>query len=254
MDYKIRERDYLTYLLDKSKLVLNKEMIEYLDSIINLEFSVVKDGIISDEQRNIISILDVYRESARYNIYQRAITLLKNKDNDLQIDVIEKTKSILNIYKNHLVCRQNIFEYNYGPYDFNDTTKNFIGQITLYNAFYDKEYCEEKMMILLNDYDSLMREKDLINKYSHLNLSCNTCLTREDDLGFINKRIKDIEKDFNKIDKGLTDDDKKILELANDCYNLIMEDYGLSKEDLNNKILVKKIPGLSIKANNESIL
>ena len=73
---RVRTKEELIELLKGYRGILNKEMVEYLESIINLEFSVIKPNI-TDEDRLPLSELDIYREAATYNIYERALSLFK---------------------------------------------------------------------------------------------------------------------------------------------------------------------------------
>ena len=63
-------------LFESYKGILSKEMIEYLDSLIELEFSVIKDYIALDN-REILTELSIYRYASIYNIYNREKTLFR---------------------------------------------------------------------------------------------------------------------------------------------------------------------------------
>lgn len=72
MNNKVMKKDEIISLLNDTKVILKNEMIDYLESIINLEFSVVSDKI-TDEERRALSELQVYRSSLIYNIYNRDV-------------------------------------------------------------------------------------------------------------------------------------------------------------------------------------
>ena len=72
MNNKVMQKEEIIGLLNDSKLILKNNIIDYLESIINLEFSVVKDNI-SDEERKALSELQVYRSALIYNIYKRDV-------------------------------------------------------------------------------------------------------------------------------------------------------------------------------------
>ena len=72
MNNKIMKKEEVLELLKSARIILNNEMISYLESIINLEFSVVKD-VISTDERKALTELQVYRSSLIYNIYNRDV-------------------------------------------------------------------------------------------------------------------------------------------------------------------------------------
>lgn len=74
---KINKKEELIELLKKYKRILSDPILEYLDSLIELEFSVIREYI-SDDERKSLSELDIYRRIAIYNIYNRALKLFKD--------------------------------------------------------------------------------------------------------------------------------------------------------------------------------
>lgn len=57
----------LMQMLKKGKIVLNSEMYDYLEGVINLDYSVVKE-LITNEQRDALNDLQLYRSALIYNI------------------------------------------------------------------------------------------------------------------------------------------------------------------------------------------
>ena len=70
----IKSKEELTKELKSYKGDLTKELINYLNSLINLEFSVVKNHI-SEEERKRLSDITLYREIAAYNIERMALNV-----------------------------------------------------------------------------------------------------------------------------------------------------------------------------------
>ncbi len=68
----------LLKLLETYKGVLNKTMIDYLNSLINLEFSVVRNYI-SETDRKVLAELNIYKQIATYNICKRIKNYLLTK-------------------------------------------------------------------------------------------------------------------------------------------------------------------------------
>ena len=73
-------KEDLLKLLKAYRGILNKNMIDYLTSLINLEFSVVRDYI-SETDRKALADLEVYKKIAIYNIFKRKVSKNDNKKN-----------------------------------------------------------------------------------------------------------------------------------------------------------------------------
>lgn len=78
MNNRLMKKEALVDMLNGARVVLKPEVIDYLESIINLEFSVVKDNI-SDDARRVLTELQVYRSALIYNIYKRDIEYFDNE-------------------------------------------------------------------------------------------------------------------------------------------------------------------------------
>ena len=81
---KINTREELIELLKGYKGILADSMINYLNSLIDLEFSVIRDYI-SDNDRVALSELEVYKRIAMYNIYNRSLNIFKQNESELEI-------------------------------------------------------------------------------------------------------------------------------------------------------------------------
>ena len=109
-------KEELKLLLERYKEILSKEIIEYLDSLIELEFSVIKDNT-TIKNKEIITELSIYHYSSIYNIYNRSIKLIK--ENNLPIDnrfdkPIDVRENSLNLsFVTRSKKRINVFEYDY---------------------------------------------------------------------------------------------------------------------------------------------
>ena len=116
---KLLKKEEIINMLNDTKPILKNEIIEYLESIINLEFSVVKDNI-SDEERKPLTELQIYRSALIYNINKRNTIFFNNEykknginffnfsinSNDvpyikLLLDISETDKEKLEIIKNY---------------------------------------------------------------------------------------------------------------------------------------------------------
>ena len=79
MSYKkISSKEELKESLDRYKRILNPRVIDYLNQLVELEFSAVKD-IVDIEDREMLQNLDLYKNVVAYNIYNRTLELLSNE-------------------------------------------------------------------------------------------------------------------------------------------------------------------------------
>ena len=81
---KVNTKKELTELLKKYEGILSASMIDYLNSLIGLEFSVVRAHI-SDSDRLALSDLDIYNRIAIYNVYNRALNIFKQDIPELRV-------------------------------------------------------------------------------------------------------------------------------------------------------------------------
>lgn len=81
---KIKSKEELLEMLKRYKRILNHSMEEYLNSLIELEFSVVKDYI-DIRDRMCLAELEIYQDAAIYNIYKRALDLFNKVELPLKI-------------------------------------------------------------------------------------------------------------------------------------------------------------------------
>ena len=215
-------KEELKLLLESHKGILSKEIIEYLNSLIELEFSVIKDNI-DLNNREILTELSIYRYVSIYNIYNRSIKLIKAQK--LPIDInrfdnpIDVCEDSLNLsFVTRSKKRINVFEYDY-------------------------------------NYHSPYKNKIIIEEYL---MRCPLTIENKLEIGLLEKRfteldsIKELTKEKRKEieitnyvakiildDMGLTEDD-----FIEDTYDL----FNFSKEFTNlEETRVKKLTNLEIK-------
>ncbi len=267
---KINTKKELFELLKKYKGILTDSMISYLNSLINLEFSVIKDYI-GDNDRVALSELEVYKRIAIYNIYNRALKIIKNNAAELSIfsnkDIIEGLNVYSSLGKNRNCI---LFNFNYHNDPMNLRTKipsgyktMKIGNISLFQTIESKEQMEAELMRVMSELERLYDEK---NPY-HSRL--NTIGGPAQLWAFEHTRkIEEYEEKFNLLSskKELTDEDKKEIEITKKFHQLLLEDYGLTNKDFeeensqqfldfdrentkSHKTLIRKMPNINIKNN-----
>ncbi len=252
---KLLNKAELSALLNENQKILNKETIDYLNSILNLEFSVVKDGMIDNNARELLSDLEVYRKIAKFNIYNRAINLIRLKFETIDGCLYTKPE----IYQDELCidhCSYGpIFAFDYG------TKEKSIGEVVIYDTIFDEKFHEEELERYMEKIYRLMVEKDILLGKREYDDECRQLyidprLCDNLDTEQRNKKISDISASISKLENyfnildnfKLSDKQKKQIETANAFYEVIAEDYGIEKQNTcSGKSLVKKMPGLKIK-------
>lgn len=252
----VKVKEELKESIKNYKGILTAPMIEYLESLINLDFSVIKDSI-SDHERNALSELGIYKRIAIYNIYNRALSIIQQTD--IQIDNYDNNtkQEELNIKLDLGDQTTNLFKFyyidgnkQYGisvPVGYKTLT---IGSVSLYQTLENKELRKRALEELKEELETLNAAK---NPYPY---SSNAAAAWGWKFSKLNE-IKYYEDKFKEIDSGnnLTSNDKEAIEITKYIHNSLLEDYGFTEEsfvfshsynyDLE-KTLVKELPKLSI--------
>lgn len=259
---KISSKEELKESLNRYKRILNPRVIDYLNQLVELEFSAVKD-IIDIEDREILQNLDLYKNVVAYNIYNRTLELLSNEQ-ELKIFDNKDRVSGLMAYKDIGNNTIRILDYNYEN-----------GALKLFQTVDDKKVRDEQLELVMTKLEQLY---DKENPYS--------CSVTELKQPYNKKTLKrlggpgakwnfdrsrevsEYEELFTRLDskKKITDYEKKKISITKKYHDLLFEEYGLTDEDftiskqapstvdnISNKTLVKKLPGLRIENNIEYI-
>lgn len=259
---KISSKEELKESLNRYKRILNPRVIDYLNQLVELEFSAVKD-IIDIEDREILQNLDLYKNVVAYNIYNRTLELLSNEQ-ELKIFDNKDRVSGLMAYKDIGNNTIRILDYKYDN-----------GILKLFQTVDDKKVRKEQLELVMTKLEQLYNKE---NPYS--------CSVTELKQPYNKKTLKrlggpgakwnfdhsrevsEYEKLFTRLDskKKITDYEKKKISITKKYHDLLFEEYGLTDDDfiiskqapstvdnISNKTLVKKLPGLKIENNIEYI-
>lgn len=244
-------------------------MIDYLNSLIELEFSVVRDYI-KNTDRIALAELEIYRKIAIYNICNRALHIF-NKEKDLIISGNNDGFEGLTVYANTENNKITLFDFNYRK---NDMGLNYtvpdgykqvkIGTISLFQTLESESIREAELNLVMSKLERLYDEK---NPYIH-SRKPKAFGGPSSIWEFKHKQeIIEYEKRFAELDskKSLTDDEKKEIEITKKYHDILFEDYDLSRKSFSdahnkpfsssnretnlNKTLIKRMPNLTITDN-----
>lgn len=224
-------------LFESYKGILSKEMIEYLDSLIELEFSVIKDYIALDN-REILTELSIFRYASIYNIYNRTIKLIKEnklpleinkfdkpidvRENSLNLSFVTKSKKRINVfeydYNYHSPYRNKIPEYYYN---------RSLGGITIYQTLESKERIKKEINLILGRLEKLYDKDIPIRTLIEEELiGYNTPFENKVKIGLLEKRFTELDSK-----KDLTEEEKDEIKVTNYASEIILDDMGLKEED-----------------------
>ena len=253
---KVNTKEELKELLDKYSGILNPQVLEYLKSLVNLKFSVIKDEI-SEKDRLALSDLELYKRIAIYNIYKRASQLFRPYKSELKIEGNRNGLEGLRVYApigEKQVC---LFDFDYAENAFN---KAAIGTISLYKTVKDRTTLEEAINQLMVKLANLRRTE---NPYKDRPKAFDGPASR-----WAYSHSEEIRNNENRLrflesKRELSEEDKIEIEATQKFYEMMMEDYGYKGEEfiadshptqlfytddklLPHKARVKQLPNLKV--------
>ena len=255
--HKVDSQEKLKGWLEQYRDVLSREMYDYLNSLINLEFSIVNNNYIDEKDRKLLSELSIYERITMYNIYHRALVIFNNSNRRLQIWDNDDSFEGVGVVSGKKDYRD-IFEYNYDR----DRTYSVppCGEVIISQYIFDKDKKEQE----------IERLKERL-KHTGVGSLGPTVDAEGNDLYGPNSmqianyeaRVKGIKEEIARIEKSmkLSAKEKRIIEISKEFHDLVLEDYGLTPEDfeiqetdskIHERSIVKR-PKLIIKRDVENI-
>lgn len=157
--YKIRTKEQMLQLLKKYEEIFTKEILEYFCDLINLQYSVIQD-VISKETRNTLSEFNIYKEIAKFNIYNKTIKLLKSK----KFQIISNEDGLNGVVVVSEINNKpvKLFKFIYGVENFDSIYS--IGNITLHQTLEDENLRFEELKKVIKELEKLEEEKNPYNK------------------------------------------------------------------------------------------
>lgn len=265
---RIKTKEELLESLKEYRGILTEPMLNYLNSLIELEFSVIREYI-SDSDRKALAELEVYKKIAIYNIYNRVQNLF-NQQNDKFIlsgnnDVLERLSVSTKLSDRSV----ELFDFDYkeihsSGWNTPKVPSGFktlnIGDVSLFQTFESKELREAELDRVMRILERLYDQR---NPYpSRPGIVGGPGTTWEFNHA---RKIQEYEERFKQLDskKELSDEDKREIEITRQIHDLLLKDFGLTSEsfvDESNhpfanfgkektelkKTLIKRMPNLTI--------
>lgn len=231
--WEICELTILKRELEKYKSVLSREVYEYFNSLLNLDLSVV-DNSISEDERILISFLPFYKSVVKYNIYNKAISLLS--ENSIKLQKV-------NDYREQKVILTSDMKLRNSPRMINvlnlsiDRNNDLV--LEIFNSLSDPKTREQEIDRINGEIKSINKRIDEISSEIRRGLFDDSMVWN---LGFHNydtsKRddgdyLERYERALKKINSlgDLTKNDIEEINTAGRIYELIMSSFGLDEDD-----------------------
>lgn len=219
----ISTKEELEKRLDVYKGILAPEAREYLDSLVNLEFSVLRNDIISEQDRYALSQLDIYKSLAQYNVYHRAINIFKNQK-DVRLLTNDNSRSGVEADALFGESQEIMYVFNH-----NDKTSDY-GSIKIARIKENDGQRENEIKDLERElrFTSVGNLKPSVDADGRALIGANSMA-----YSIYESKVEALKNRIEKLKNAssLSDDDKRIMELTNYFHDLILEDYGIELND-----------------------
>ena len=219
----ISTKEELEKRLDVYKGILTPEACEYLDSLVNLEFSVLRNDIISEQDRYALSQLDIYKSLAQYNVYHRAINIFKNQK-DVRLLTNDNSRSGVEADALFGESQEIMYVFNH-----NDKTSDY-GSIKIARIKENDGQRENEIKDLERElrFTSVGNLKPSVDADGRALIGANSMA-----YSIYESKVEALKNRIEKLKNAssLSDDDKRIMELTNYFHDLILEDYGIELND-----------------------
>lgn len=206
--------------------ILNPKIISYLNSLLELESSIFKKEI-SNRDRKLISEFLIYKKVAIYNIYNKALNVIRNSGIDYKIINPARDSNCLMVsYKNETV---DLFLFKFiclfetlpkaTLTNLIKSEPENIGTIKLYQYYDDLDELEKRRNNYI--YEIAKINKNLANRSS--NYMGNDEYNKK-----IYKNL--LTKLEERMKNGLPKETKEAIKILNDIHDLLLEDFDLTMD------------------------
>ena len=162
--------------------VLTPEIIDYLNSLIGLEISALNQKNISEVGMTRLNELSLYRQIVIYNIYNRALSVLKSYGNGFDFENSPQGFSIFG--KDRADKKYDVF--NYWP------NENGISNIVLKQTIIDSAKRQEQIDRLYQELEEVKKSKEMFDISLLRRIGIHS-VDKETKIGYISDLIKELE-------------------------------------------------------------
>lgn len=219
----ISTKEELEKRLDVYRGILAPSAREYLDSLVNLEFSVLRNDIISEKDRYSLSQLDIFKSIAQFNVYNRAINIFKNQKG-VKLYTNENACSGVYVTVNSRKNDEIIYVFDH------DDKNNEYGSIKFARIKENDGEREKEIEDLKRElrFTSVGNLKPSVDADGRALVGANSMA-----YAIYETKVKALKDRIEKLENtsSLSAADKRIMELTNHLHDLILEDYGLELDE-----------------------
>ena len=224
-------KEQLLCELKRYKKLISSPLYDYLNSLIELELSAIKDyyiddKYIGDEEKIILSEWGIYKSILNYNIVNRALNIINSKSDDINA-LIKNESDRLRIYAE--IDRTSYMLFSYDLIESDRYSENDVGRISLYQTINSKDQIEKEINRLTELLDTLYNKKNPFVHYEADNVFGGPAAywrtTLESDIYLYENKLKKLQSKT-----CLTENDEKEIEITSMIHELILEDYGLTND------------------------
>ena len=271
-----RHEDLLHSLKTKKDNINNSLLYDYLNSLLELEFSAFSKQINeTDKQELMEKCFGLYKKISIYNIINRVSNIFSEDSDRLCIDKDEK-KSLNVFIKGKRVISQDYFENpNYSLFSFKSNLSypkiffkpKLIGSIDI-NQYFQREGQNsvkiEELKELIETLKDKINSTNIGTHADEFEISQTNIPPKDgidtDEISYqrygLMEKIRENEKriEYYQNKKDLTNDEKMAIELAEKYYGLLQQEFNINPDEFvpqetnkDNQILVLSKPNYSIK-------
>ena len=218
----IKSRDELCQDLEEYESLLNDYVMSLLQNIIDLKISATEPYNELSESYDKLYELDIYKDALMYNIYNRALNIFKESDDEVEIEESSKLNFLyINSKENH----NPLYRFDCGKQ-----------VVSLYKTILDEERRKENIEQLKNKIEFLRNQSNPWvddETISGVPLfggpASRWGMNRANEINNCEELLKELEK------KEYTDKDYKDVEITDKYYKIFCGEYGVNDSSFNSE-------------------
>lgn len=229
------ELDPKQVLLDKLKLyrgILTGEKLEYLESLIELETSAVRNELSLEEQQALLD-LGLYQDVVKYNIGHRTKKILESLHiPELKIALDSKGDAFADLSFDSEQESYHVFSYDSKIDSINkrllspeerETKDARLGHIHLYRFLIDDVVRGQEFHLLQTE---IQKKKDFFEQAKEGKIK----IRAYEELTDADRKLNQLKSRLKNLQEPITDQTRYVSDVIEVAHNALLSDYGLDKE------------------------